>query len=271
MEPLLVVIDEILNIFYKENYWGYSLSNYLSAFYNIHPNYAGYLDDKKTLTFEKINEIFGMIDDNKKFYFDKEYIETLYLQYMSREMAENKGIVEFREKVKGKKVLLIAPGASAEKEKDKLQAFATQEDVVTISVNFAYPHIDTEYIFVSNLRRFQMLDKSKKEKCIVTSNLSAEGMFLEVEYKDLLNDFEMVRDNAGLMAIKFLIDCEVDEIYLAGFDGYSHDYQKNYGDAKMAFVIRNEALDAMNKGVSLALKEFSKNVKISYLTERRHK
>ena len=49
IKPLLSIIDEILNAFYQRNYWGYSLPNYLSAAHNAHPNYAGYLDDKKTL------------------------------------------------------------------------------------------------------------------------------------------------------------------------------------------------------------------------------
>ena len=34
LRPLLNIIDEILMYFYQENYWGYSLANYLSAKYN---------------------------------------------------------------------------------------------------------------------------------------------------------------------------------------------------------------------------------------------
>ena len=43
LKPLLIVIDEILNGFYQQSYWGYSLPNYLSAKHNVHPNYASYL------------------------------------------------------------------------------------------------------------------------------------------------------------------------------------------------------------------------------------
>ena len=82
LKPLLIVIDEILNIFYQKNYWGYSLPNYISAVHNAHPNYASFLDDKKTLTVEEMNEIFDMMDDEKKISYDKGYIENLYLNYM---------------------------------------------------------------------------------------------------------------------------------------------------------------------------------------------
>ena len=45
---------------------GYSLPNYISASHNTHPNYAGYLDSKKTLTFEDMDEIFDMMDEEDK-------------------------------------------------------------------------------------------------------------------------------------------------------------------------------------------------------------
>ena len=77
IKPLLKIIDDIINGFYQKNYWGYSLPNYISASHNAHPNYASYLDDKKTLTVENINEIFDMMDSEKSVEFDKEYIEEL--------------------------------------------------------------------------------------------------------------------------------------------------------------------------------------------------
>ena len=83
LKPILILIDDILNYFHQQNYWGYSLPNYISSAHNAHPNYAGYLDDKKTLTIEGMNEIFDMMDDDKKVSYNKEYIEELYLQYMA--------------------------------------------------------------------------------------------------------------------------------------------------------------------------------------------
>ena len=65
MKPLLSIIDEIINEFYQQNYWGYSLPNYLSAKHNAHPNYAKYLDDQKTLTVEDMESIFEMMDAEK--------------------------------------------------------------------------------------------------------------------------------------------------------------------------------------------------------------
>lgn len=86
-----------------------------------------------------------------------------------------------------------------------------QEDVVSFGINFDY--LGTEYIFLSNLRRFRELDDAVKSKCTVTFNIPADSFYLQAKYKDLLSDAEAVRDNAGLMAIKFLMDKDVDAIY----------------------------------------------------------
>ncbi|MGN1133068.1 MAG: aldolase catalytic domain-containing protein [Oscillospiraceae bacterium] len=270
LKPLLNIIDEILNDFYQRNYWGYSLPNYISAAHNAHPNYAGYLDDKKTLTVEDMNEIFDMMDDEKKFSYDKEYMEKLYLKYMAMGKVQEEHKEELTNALKGKKILLIAPGKSSAVEKDKVIKAASEKNTVVISVNFNYSYADVDYIFTSNLRRFKELDNINKQKCIVTSNISADEVYFQTKYKSLVSSDESVRDNAGLMAIKFLMGYDVEEIMLAGFDGYSHDDIDNYADKQMTFVTRNAVLDAMNKGMTSVLKEYSKQVKISFLTTAKH-
>lgn len=262
LKPLLVIIDEILDGFHAKNYWGYNLPNYISAKNNAHPNYAGFLADKNTLTVEDMENIFLLIDEDKKVRYDKNYIEELYTRYLAtgKVREEHKG--ELEQKLKGKTVVLVAPGRSSKEEKEKI--VDASKDAVCISVNFDYP--SSEYIFLSNLRRFRELDESKRYKCIVTSNITSDQVYLQTKYRDLLNDVEAVRDNAGLMAIKFLIDYEVKEILLAGFDGYSHDSKENYANASMEFITKNALLDAMNAGMSEVLKQYSKDIGISYLT-----
>lgn len=48
-------------------------------------------------------------------------------------------------------------------------------------------------------------------------------MYIQTKYRELLCDIEAVKDNAGLMAIKYFTQMGAKKIYLAGFDGYSHD------------------------------------------------
>lgn len=260
LKPMLSIVDEILDVFYKRTHWGYSLPNYISAKNNAHPNYAGFLDDKKTLTVEDMENIFQLMDEEKKVGYDKDYIEELYTWYLATGKVQEVHKEELARQLKGETVILVAPGKSTIDEKDKI----TNENGIIISVNFDYPSSD--FIFLSNLRRYRELPKDKYSKCIVTSNITGDGVYMQINYRNLLNDVETVKDNAGLMAIKFLMSYGVSEIKLAGFDGYSHDTGENYADKNMEFITRNAVLDAMNAGMEEVLNRFAKLGKISFLT-----
>ena len=260
LKPLLTIIDEILDDFHKENYWGYNLPNFISAKNNAHPNYAGFLADKNTLTVEDMENIFLLMDEDKKVKFDKAYIEELYTRYLATGKVQEEHKGELAQNLKGKTVILVAPGKSSVDEKEKIE----NADGVIISVNFDYP--SSNYVFLSNLRRYKELPEECLSKAIVTSNITGDKIYLQTKYRDLLNDVEAVRDNAGLMAIKFLMSYGVKEILLAGFDGYSHDSKENYANHSMEFITKNALLDAMNAGMSEVLKLYSNDIKISYLT-----
>lgn len=260
LKPLLTIIDEILDDFHKENYWGYNLPNYISAKNNAHPNYAGFLADKNTLTVEDMENIFLLMDEDKKVKYDKAYIEELYTIYLATGKVQEEHKEELVQNIKGKTVILVAPGKSSVDEKEKIE----NANGVIISVNFDYP--SSNYIFLSNLRRYKELPEESLSKTIVTSNITNDKVYLQTKYRDLLNDVEAVRDNAGLMAIKFLMSYGVAEIKLAGFDGYSHDSKENYANRSMEFINKNALLDAMNTGMSEVLKLYSSVIKISFLT-----
>ena len=80
----------------------------------------------------------------------------------------------------------------------------------------------------------------------------------------------MVKDNAGLMCVKLLMDNDVKEILLAGFDGYSHETEENYAVKDMAYISKNAVLDALNRGISDVLKKFNENVKIRLITSEKY-
>lgn len=264
LTPLLGIIDEILEGFYQRSHWGYSLPNYLSAVHGAHPNYASYLSDKNTLTVKEMNEIFDELDPVKKLSYDKKYIEQVYLDYMSKSSYPHD--TDLKEKLSDRTILLIAPGKSSFTEREAVISFAAHHDCAAISINFEYEYLEPDFIFLSNLRRLRELDRSKLGKCIVTSNITAEGVYYRAEYGSLVFPEEAVRDNAGLMAIRFLGRLGVKEIYLAGFDGYSHDTEENYGNSSMTFTLSRRFLEASNMYMNKVLKRLSEEVPVHFLT-----
>ena len=267
IKPLLGIIDRILNRFYQMAPWGYSLPNYLSAKHNAHPNYASWLDGKKTLTVEDMDSIFQMMEPDKLANYDKAYIEALYLRYQATGQVQELHLQELTKRISGSRVLIIAPGRSSVEEFERIKSMAGEADVVTISINFDYQLLDTEFIFLSNLRRFRELSPEKYGKCIVTSNIPAMGVYLQTSYRELLNNTEAVRDNAGMMLVRLLIQLGAREILVAGMDGYDTDPSRNYADQSMAFYTRKAQMEAMNAGMSAVLSEYSRQIALDFVTE----
>lgn len=205
-----------------------------------------------------------MMDEEKKVAYDKTYIEELYLRYLAAGQTQEVHKAELKEWLRDKKIVIIGPGKSSVKEKDKIVDFAMRDDVVAFSINYDYDYCRPDFIFISNLRRFRELNEGSRSRCIVTSNIPGDGVYYQVKYRDLLNTEDPVRDNAVLMLIKFLIRQGVKEVYLAGIDGYSHDARENYGRDDMAFFTRNAVLDAMNIGMRKVLRKFSEEIRIQF-------
>ena len=267
IKPILEVMDGVINDFYRKNPWGYSLPNYLSAKHNTHPNYAGYLSEKNTLTAEGMNEIFEMMDEDKKVEFSKEYAESMYIRYMEGGKSNETHLTEFANSIKGKEVVLIGPAKSSEVCKDVILNYLKNNEVVTISVNFSYPHVKTDYLFISNMRRYNEVGRRDSDRCVITSNIPTDDAFLKIKYQDLLNDTEVVRDNAGLMAVNLMIKMDAKRVVMAGFDGYSYNSSDNFAEPQMVIFEEKARLDAMNHGMGIVLSEYSKLIEIVFLTD----
>lgn len=267
IKPLLKVMDEVINRFYEEKPWGYSLPNYLSASHMIHPNYAGYLAEKRTLTVEDVDEIFSQITPDKGSEYDEAYIGELYIQYMSTGVIRNGHLKEIQKKSQGRDILIIAPGKNAIVEKTKILSFIEEANPLIISVNHEYPLASTDYIFVSNIRRFSEIDDSLYYKTISTSNIKSAYTYASIDYYSLLNASDVVRDNAGLMAIKFAIDeLSAKDVYLAGLDGYSQDIHLNYEDAEKELQMSVDFMERVNQGIQEVILDLSKNINVHFIT-----
>lgn len=263
--PLLSMIDEILNIFYEENSWGYSLQNYLSAKHNLHPNYASYLDSKKTLTIEDIDKIFSNFVEDKKINYDKNYIEKLYFDYMENNKIDSGSESIFVNSLKNKEILVLGPSKEISKNLNVILKFIKEKNPIVISLNFKHNIINSDYIFVSNKRRFKEISKEDYCKCVCSSNISAKDVYLKLSYKSLTNDSESVTDNSCLMVIKFLINSNIKKVNIVGVDGYSSDFEDNFIDNSMNFYASKNTFITLNKGMNKVLTEYSKKIDIKFL------
>lgn len=266
IKPLLQVMDQVINHFYEIRPWGYSLPNYLSATHLIHPNYANYLSEKNTLTVEAIDNIFAMMDADKRTAYDPKYIEKIYIQYMSQGTSNKAKIDDLKDKLCKKNVLLIAPGKSIVNQEEFIKSFI-DENTIVIGINHDMRLYECDYIFVSNMRRFQDIDTGSYSKCIITSNINTSDYYAMADYYALIDSSSSIPDNAGMMAIKLLIDIGVREVWLAGYDGYTYNHSENYENQEIELVMENSQIDKLNSGMQMTLKKYKEKIKLHFLTK----
>lgn len=270
LKPILTIMDEVINGFYQREPWGYSLPNYLSAVHNAHPNYAGYLSDKNTLTVDMMDDIFARMDAVKKVEYDKSYIERMYSEYIDANVVRENHKDDFRNYLADKTVLLIGPGKSSVNEKERIIKYSSRDDIVTMCVNFVYPFAESDFIFVGNNIRYKEIPEQYRSKCIITSNIPDNEAYLQIRYNDLINHNEFVKANSGLMATKMLIQYGVKHIVLAGFDGYSYDVLDNYVEGPRVLMTKKAMIDATNQGMSEIFSIYSKEIDLTFLTPPVH-
>lgn len=268
VKSVLEIIDEIILGFYEEKYWGYSLPNFLSAKYNVHPNYANYLENKKTLTLNEMCEIFEKISADQQYEYNKDYINQLYLEYLEYQNGKSDDFEVLKSKLQGKEILLIAPGKTVQTEKDKISIFVNNHNLVLISVNFVYEDKIPDYVFFSNIRRFKQAPKDKG--CVIATSNIDEKVDYKIPYKKYLNRQSGVEDNAALMLIKILIDCGVKKIYIAGMDGYSNDIHANYINEDLQIAIRSESVVEKNEGLSKVLRQMNLECDLEFVTSNKN-
>ena len=228
MEPIYDAIDDYIIDIKNKIPWGYSTAYALSAHHRLHRTYAEFLLDKGKLRTKQINQILSMIDPEHKARFDKKYIEELYQKYQNNEIDNTKVLEKLKSDLKDKSVLLIAPGRSLEYYQNEILEKASEVDI-TISVGFVWEKLICDYFFCSNIKRWDMYGKKNyPSKKIITSNLIPTNFHYDfvINFSDYCYSLNEFFDDSGIMAIKFLINMNVKNIYLAGFDGYKND--KNF-------------------------------------------
>lgn len=264
-EPILCSIDNTIAPIYMTSSWGYSLSGYLSAKYRCHQNYARFLNNKNTLTFEGMNAIFSKIEPEKRDNYDRDYIDKLYTAYMS-DSGKNTTENGYNELFSGRNIVIIAPGrtTSVTSEQQKVFEKVKDTDAVVIAVNHSPDWIECDYVFVSNIRRYEKLGGVDTDKLIITSNINGNAGYT-VGYESLLCSIEPVRDNVTLMLIALLIKSGAKSVFLAGVDGYSFR-ERNFAYRDMETYEDEQVALEQNKGISAAIAQLSQRIPVSFIT-----
>lgn len=255
IDYLMDAIQDYIAPLKGETEWGYTPAYFLSARFNLHRNYSEHYLKKGDLTNRDINHILSRIDRNKATAFDSQYANSLYEEYKNNRIDDSGSRESLGNALFGKSVLLLAPGSTINSHKTTIQEFITTEKPKVISVNFIPQDYQVDYVFFSNNKRLNRLEKVPCQ-LIATSNLPQDGVKYRIDYNSLSGAFNQ-GCNSLIMILKLLKDMQVRRIVLAGADGYKIEGANYYSSNIRSY---SEHGNKFNLAVVEAIKNLGVNI-----------
>mgnify|MGYP003586195598 CR=1 FL=1 len=274
VEHLLEAIDVDIIKEYAKNPWGYSLSYYLAASNDCHPDYVKFLLGKKTLAVKSVNELLSALPEENKLSFNRELIEKRYQEYQNVFCKDNDAYDFLGNELAGRKVLLLGPGLSLVNQSDKILSYISDKKPVIISINFINDMFPIDYVFIGNSKRYSQLFHYIYGGCcgpkvITTSNVTASSKKIDFvfNYESLINDVEPIRDNPLLMILAILVKLGAKDVSIAGFDGYTQDNTQNYYGEYIPLLYCQDNVMLRNNAMAERLSEYNSEITIRSLTK----
>lgn len=267
IDQVLDAIQEHILPIRQQESWGYTTEYFLSAKYNLHRNYAEFLQGKGNLTSRDMNHILKGIPDSKKAAFDAEYAEKLYQKYEDRKVADEASLSQLAEEFGGRTAVVLAPGKSLRDGWQKVREFIRKTNAIPISANFYFDEQEGGYSFFSNAKRYEEYKNSRANRShvILTSNVSGEYCAGDhvINYYRLAGDRKESSSNCGVMLLRLLKLLGVSQAALAGFDGYEEG-KDNYLPGYFGEFYGVHTGD--NRQIAARLEEIRKELPLVFLT-----
>lgn len=260
IDYMMDAIQDYIEPIKGKSEWGYTPAYFLSAKFNLHRNYAEYYLNKGDLTHRDINHILASFDKEKAAVFDENYAYEKYLAYKENAIDDKNAFVKLKDELKGKNILLLAPGESLLNDEKIIKDYIREEQSVVIAINFVPEMYDVDMVFFSNGKRFaQAADTSCP--LIVTSNIETDREAYRLNYNRLSSSFQQGY-NSYVMMLKLLKDIGIENVAVAGADGYV-DGKKGYYKSSLHNVVKQDYNH--NIQIKQAIRMIGINVK--YITE----
>ncbi|MGN0414940.1 MAG: aldolase catalytic domain-containing protein [Agathobacter sp.] len=279
MDALLDILDDYMDNIRSRCSWGYSTPYFIAGCYSAHVNNIAYLKQKNSIKSKDIRYILNKIGAIPRKRYDYDLLEKTYLDYVTSDIDDSVSLEGLKKNLTGQHIVLLAPGNSATTFKDSINQYVHENDAIVISVNYINDAVHSDYVYMSNARRYQYWKEDIRfveTKKIITSNLkssAADSSETIVSFNKLIKCGWDHVDNSSLMLLRLIDECEVKSIAIAGFDGYSFTNTNNYASVDLELANVRENPVALNEEIEAMLMDYKEtrksNCKITFITESR--
>ena len=266
MDAVMDAIDIYMEYF-KENYqWGYSTPYFIAGLYGCHVNNIGYLLKNHRTNAKDMRNIIASLPAEDRTKYDYDLLEQMYLQNQSLYVEDAPAVRELAQALKGREILLIMPGKSAQREREHIQARIRAGNPVVIGVNAVLPEYRYDYLFFVNPARYEYAKDAyprqfSEARHIVLSNVKnvPSGDELVIGFNRVIKRGWEYYDNAAICALRLMELLEVKRVVAAGFDHFMTKYNESYADLFLPSPNPEDRWDELNSEITEMLSDFRRN------------
>ena len=278
LDAVLDAIDMYMGYF-KANYeWGYNTYYFVAGVYCSHVNNIAYLLNNHSTSARDMRNIIESMDPKDRRAYDYDLLESKYVENQNRIVDDEATIDELKKLLHGKKVLLVAPGKSILTKKVEIDEFINREQPVTIAVNAVNKLYNCDFSFFVNSTRYDYARETHKKefnrtKRILLSNIKtiAEKDEYVINFNRAIKRGFSQFTNAVICALRVLNKLGVQDVYLAGFDGFKNVYNESYAENTLPSLNPGNDWDTLNKDITDAFVDLRKSLDgemhITFVTE----
>lgn len=278
MNAILDAIDTYMQYFLENYSWGYSTPYFIAGLYCCHVNNIAYLlKNHRTNSQDMRNIIESMSPSDRRLY-DYDLLEEKYIENQNRIVDDEDTLRKLRELLAGREVLLVAPGKSIDTDYERIQEYISANKPVVIGVNAINPRYDYDFLLFVNRVRYDYAkevysDKIKAVPHILLSNISTKPSDEEyiINFNRVIKRGWVHFDNAVINALRLLVHLKVENISIAGFDGFKHRYNESYADASLPTLNPDGKWDELNDEITDMYRDFreteGRGCRVKFITE----
>lgn len=278
MDAVMDAIDMYIQGFQEKYDWGYSTPYFIAGMYQCHVNNIAYLLKNHRTNARDMRNVIAALSTEERRHYDYDLLEEKYMENQDRLVDDEATRNALKTQFAGRKVMLLAPGRSVVDRMDEIKSFIAREKPVVIGVNALIPGYAYDKVFFTNSVRYEYAQEAHQElfaapEKILLSNIKTEGGAKEV----IINFNLAIKrgwthfDNAVICALRVLDKIGVNDVALAGFDGFKTHYNESYADASLPTLNPSGEWEELNRETKEIYADFrlatKDKMKIQFVTE----
>lgn len=278
MNAVMDAIDMYMKPLSEHYEWGYSTPYFIAGMYQCHVNNIAYLLNNHRSNSRDMRNIIDSLSQEERRKYDYDLLEQKYVENQSRIVDDAAAEERLLTLLKGRKILLLAPGKSLDTEAEKINAYIRENNPVVIAVNALPKNYRPDLVFFSNSLRYDYAKLSHADRIgklprILLSNVPQEGSDLEL----VINFNRVIKrgwphfDNSMMLCLRLMNLLRIPEVAIAGFDGFKDEYRESYSDAKLPSLNTTGDWVGLNREIREMFQDFrsqtAHSMKIEFVTK----